>query len=57
MRIFEWRFGAENLVYTSPGQVTPGVSPVDINPRRVWTVADAKARLSEILRLCEEEGP
>ena len=26
-------------------------------PRRVWTVADAKARLSEILRLAEEEGP
>lgn len=25
--------------------------------RRVWTVADAKARLSEILRLAEEEGP
>ena len=24
---------------------------------RVWTVADAKARLSEILRLAEEEGP
>lgn len=26
-------------------------------PRRVWTVTDAKARLSEILRLSEEEGP
>ena len=26
-------------------------------PRRVWTVAEAKARLSEILRLAEEEGP
>ena len=25
--------------------------------RRVWTVAEAKARLSEILRLAEEEGP
>ena len=25
--------------------------------RRVWTVADAKARLSEILRLAEVEGP
>ncbi len=24
---------------------------------RVWTVAEAKARLSEILRLSEEEGP
>ena len=30
---------------------------MDITPRRVWTVAHAKARLSEILRLCEEEGP
>ena len=24
---------------------------------RVWTVAEAKARLSQILRLAEEEGP
>ncbi len=24
---------------------------------RVWTVAEAKARLSEVLRLAEEEGP
>ncbi len=24
---------------------------------RVWTVAEAKARLSEIFRLAEEEGP
>ena len=26
-------------------------------PRRVWTVAEAKSRLSEILRLAEDEGP
>ena len=26
-------------------------------PQRVWTVADAKARLSEVLRRSEEEGP
>ena len=26
-------------------------------PNRHWTVAEAKARLSEILRLAEEEGP
>ena len=26
-------------------------------PNRVWTVAEAKARLSEILRLAEVEGP
>ncbi len=26
-------------------------------PQRVWTVAEAKARLSEILRLAESEGP
>ena len=25
--------------------------------RRAWTVADAKARLSEVLRRAEEEGP
>lgn len=24
---------------------------------RTWTVAEAKARLSEVLRLAEEEGP
>ena len=27
------------------------------NAHRVWTVAEAKARLSEILRLAETEGP
>ncbi len=26
-------------------------------PGRIWTVAEAKARLSEVLRLSEEEGP
>ncbi len=26
-------------------------------PQRVWTVAEAKAHLSEILRLAEVEGP
>ena len=26
-------------------------------PSRVWTVAEAKSRLSEILRLAEQEGP
>ena len=29
----------------------------DSGDRRVWTVAEAKARLSEILRLAEAEGP
>ena len=29
----------------------------DSGDRRVWTVAEAKARLSEILRLAEDEGP
>ena len=28
-----------------------------IRPRRVWTVAEAKAHLSEILRLAQSEGP
>ncbi|MGK7875871.1 MAG: type II toxin-antitoxin system prevent-host-death family antitoxin [Xenococcaceae cyanobacterium] len=27
------------------------------NPSAVWTVADAKAKLSEILRRAREEGP
>ena len=26
-------------------------------PRRTWTVAEARARLPEVLRLAEEEGP
>ena len=26
-------------------------------PHRIWTVAEAKARLSEVLRLAEKEGP
>ena len=26
-------------------------------PNHIWTVAEAKARLSEVLRLAEEEGP
>ena len=29
----------------------------DSQPRRVWTVSEAKARLSEILRRSETEGP
>ena len=29
----------------------------NLKSRRVWTVAEAKARLSEILRLSEAEGP
>ena len=28
-----------------------------VKPARTWTVAEAKARLSEILRLAESEGP
>lgn len=30
---------------------------MDIEPRKTWTVAEAKAKLSEILRLASEEGP
>lgn len=29
----------------------------EAKPPRVWKVSEAKARLSEILRLSEEEGP
>ncbi len=29
----------------------------DSRPTRVWTVSEAKTRLSEVLRLAEEEGP
>ena len=30
---------------------------VGSEPGRVWTVAEAKAKLSEVLRLAETEGP
>ena len=30
---------------------------MNVEPRKTWTVAEAKARLSEILRLASEEGP
>ncbi len=30
---------------------------MNTEPRKTWTVAEAKARLSEILRLASEEGP
>lgn len=30
---------------------------VDPGQERIWTVAEAKARLSEVLRRAEEEGP
>ena len=33
------------------------MNPRRFKPRRVWTVKEAKAHLSEILRLAEEEGP
>jgi len=33
------------------------VNQSEAKPPRVWTVSEAKARLSEILRLSEEEGP
>ena len=30
---------------------------MNVEPHKIWTVAEAKARLSEILRLASEEGP
>ena len=30
---------------------------VAAEPARVWTIAEAKAKLSEVLRLAETEGP
>ena len=33
------------------------MNPPRSKPSRVWTVTEAKAHLSEILRLAEEEGP
>ena len=33
------------------------MNPPRSKPHRVWTVKEAKARFSEILRLAEEEGP
>ena len=37
--------------------VTTRTAPQRNDPTRTWTVADTKARLSEVLRLAEEEGP
>ncbi len=36
-----------------------GETLLNAQPRRakIWTIAEAKARLSEILRLADEEGP
>lgn len=33
------------------------MNPSRSKPSQVWTVKEAEARLSEILRLAEEEGP
>ena len=33
------------------------MNPTRSKSRRIWTVKEAKARWSEILRLAEEEGP
>lgn len=37
--------------------MTTRTPPPQADSTRTWTIADTKARLSEILRLAEEEGP
>ncbi len=37
--------------------MTTRTPPSQADSTRTWTIADTKARLSEILRLAEEEGP
>ena len=45
---------ARNIVRNGLVQVSTGAAVVqNSKPYRVWTVAEAKARLSEILRLAE----
>lgn len=47
------------VVYVGPVPGPKGVNITTTEPDagRAWTIAEAKARLSEILRLAEEEGP
>ena len=37
--------------------MTTQVAPVQDGSPHTWTIAETKARLSEVLRLAEEEGP
>ena len=37
--------------------MTTQTAPPPADPTRTWTIADTKARLSEVLRLADEEGP
>lgn len=39
------------------GLIGGGLFVTRTRPQRVWTVAEAKAHLSEILRLAQSEGP
>ena len=45
-------------VYVGPrSKRESAVTAEQTDSQRTWTIAEAKARLSEILRLAEEEGP
>ena len=37
--------------------MTTQTAPPQVDSPHTWTIAEAKARLSEILRLADEEGP
>ena len=37
--------------------MTTQTAPPHADPLHTWTIAETKARLSEILRLADEEGP
>ena len=37
--------------------MTTQTAPLQTDASRTWTIAETKARLSEILRLAEEKGP
>ena len=45
------------LIQNKLSRFEGAMNPPRSKPRRVWTVKEAKARLSEVLRLAEEEGP
>ena len=45
------------LIQNKHSRFEGAMNPSRSKPSRVWTVTEAKARLSEILRLAQEEGP
>ena len=45
------------LIKYNHSRLEGALKPPRFEPRRIWTVKEAKAHLSKFLRLAEEEGP